>query len=101
MKFLSVLCVPDKACLVAVNDGFVGLEYVLQHYDHTDKFDQAVWFFIWVNEVHDFKTYANAFDHAVYGRFVNSPYGTTKASGSINNGGSKPPPYGFSVRQMM
>ena len=31
---------------------------------------------------------------------MNRPYETTKASGSINNGGSKPPPYGKTVRLM-
>ena len=32
---------------------------------------------------------------------MNRPYGTTKVSGSINNGGSKPPPYGRVVRLML
>ena len=35
------------------------------------------------------------------GRFVNRPYETTKVSGSIDNGGSKPPLYGVIVKQMM
>ena len=34
------------------------------------------------------------YDHTVYGRFVNRPYKMTKVSGSIGDGGSKPPPYG-------
>ena len=33
------------------------------------------------------------------GRFVNRPYKTTKVSGSIDDGGSKPPSYGVIVRQ--
>ena len=41
-------------------------------------------------------TYANAFDRAVYGRFVNRPYEMTKVGGSIDDGGSKPPPYRLS-----
>ena len=36
--------------------------------------------------------------HAVYGRFVNRPYKTTKVRGNIHNGVSKPPPYGKTVR---
>ena len=32
------------------------------------------------------------------GRFVNRPYEMTKVSGSIGDGGSKPPPYGKTVR---
>ena len=32
---------------------------------------------------------------------MNRPYETTKVSGSIDDGGSKPPPYGKVVRLML